>query len=170
MLYLNAINDAFPALALGLGEAERDVMKKPPRDPSEPILKREHWWSMAGYGALIAAPVFTAFLLALKVYRLDPPAAVTVSFLTLAFARLWHVFNMKDAAAPLLGNQVSRNRFVWGALVLCTGLILLAVYVPGLSAVLGTARPGPAGWLLAGGMSFAPLVLGQAAHLALRCR
>jgi Ca2+-transporting ATPase len=170
ILYLNAINDAFPALALGLGEAERDVMHRPPRDPSEPILQQAHWWSMAGYGALIAAAAFTAFLLALNVYRMGPPGAVTVSFLTLAFARLWHVFNMKDPAAPLLRNQVTGNRFVWGALVLCTGLILLAVYIPGLSGVLDTARPGPAGWMLAGGMSLVPLVLGQAAHLALRRR
>jgi Ca2+-transporting ATPase len=168
ILYLNAINDAFPALALGLGEAEQGIMRKPPRDPEEPILKRSHWWAMTGYGGLIAASVLGGFLLALWVFGLQEQQAVTVSFLSIAFSRLWHVFNMKDVQTPLLRNQVTANKFVWGALGLCVVLILLAVYVPGLSDILGTARLPVTGWLLVGGWSFVPLILGQVAHLIAR--
>jgi Ca2+-transporting ATPase len=87
--------------------------------------------------------------------------AVTVSFLTLAFAQLWHVFNMRDQDSSLLRNEVTRNPFVWGALVLCTGLLLLAVYLPVLADVLKVVHPGLKGWALVLVMSFVPLVVGQ---------
>jgi Ca2+-transporting ATPase len=112
ILYLNAINDAFPALALGLGEAEEGIMDRPPRDPEEPILTRRHWFALGAYGALIAAAVLGAFFLALEVLGFSRTAAVTVSFLSLALSRLWHVFNMRERRTGVFANQVMRNR--WG--------------------------------------------------------
>jgi Ca2+-transporting ATPase len=61
-------------------------------------------------------------------------------------------------------NEVTRNPWVWGAIILCVGLLVAAVYVPILSKVLGTVEPGAEGWLLVVGMSLAPLLLGQAAR------
>ncbi|MBW2215506.1 MAG: cation transporting ATPase C-terminal domain-containing protein [Deltaproteobacteria bacterium] len=39
-------------------------------------------------------------------------------------------------------NEVTRNPWIWGAVILCTGLLVAAVYVPILSEVLGTKRGG----------------------------
>ena len=86
---------------------------------------------------------------------------MTVSFLTLAFAQLWHVFNMRERGSYLLRNEITRNRYVWGALLLCIGLILIAVYVPGLSTVLRVTDPGLSGWSLIVGASLFPLAVGQ---------
>jgi Ca2+-transporting ATPase len=58
-------------------------------------------------------------------------------------------------------NGIVRNPYVWGALALCTGLLLAAVYVPGLSMVLRLVDPGPSGWLLIAGMSLVPVFVGQ---------
>jgi Ca2+-transporting ATPase len=91
--------------------------------------------------------------------------AVTITFMTLGFTRLWHVFNMRDRDSGLLRNEISRNPYVWGALVFCTGLLLIAVYVPLLSTVLQTADPGVNGWLLIMGMSLLPLIIGQVVKL-----
>jgi Ca2+-transporting ATPase len=55
ILYINLVNDAFPALALGVGEGEPALMKRPPRPAKEPILARRHWLAIAGYGLVIAA-------------------------------------------------------------------------------------------------------------------
>jgi magnesium-transporting ATPase (P-type) len=87
--------------------------------------------------------------------------AVTVSFLTLAFAQLWHVFNMRDSGSGFLRNEVTRNLYVWGALALCTVLLLGAVYLPVLSMVLDTVDPGSEGWPLIISTSFLPLAAGQ---------
>ena len=161
ILYLNAINDAFPALALGMGKAGHGIMKKPPRDPGEPIMGRRQWYETLWYGALIAAAVLTGFMLALYHFDLGKEAAVTVSFLSLALGRLWHVFNMRDIDSTFFRNRILTNPYVIGALVLCTGLILMAVYIPILSQVLKVAIPGTTGWILLLVTSIVPLIVGQ---------
>jgi Ca2+-transporting ATPase len=161
ILFLNVINDVFPALALGVGEGNPQQMQHPPRDKREAILTQDHWLAIAVYGIVIAAVVLGSFFLCLHVLGYETNQAVTVSFLTLAFGRLWHVFNMRDDDAPLLRNEVTTNPYIWGALVLCTGLLLLAVYIPGLAGVLGVVNPGWQGWGLILGISLIPLVFGQ---------
>ncbi|MBE9047480.1 cation-transporting P-type ATPase [Pleurocapsales cyanobacterium LEGE 10410] len=161
ILFLNAVNDVFPALALGVGAGNPTLMQRPPRDSHESILTTKHWWAIALYGLLIAVAVLGAFALALITFNFPEQKAVTVSFLTLAFGRLWHVFNMRDAGSGLIRNEISTNPYVWGALVICTGLLLSAVYLPGLSGALRTVNPGGHGWVLAIAMSFVPVVVGQ---------
>jgi Ca2+-transporting ATPase len=161
ILFLNLVTDVFPALALGVSEGENIVMERPPRDPKEPILTNDHWKAIGGYGFLITLSVLGVF--ALSLLRLDwgNAKAVTVSFLTLAFAQLWHVFNMRDSGSNILENEVTRNPYVWGALVLCTGLLLIAVYLPGLNDLLKTTDPGLQGWGLVLVASIVPLIVGQ---------
>ncbi|QID17537.1 HAD-IC family P-type ATPase [Nitrogeniibacter mangrovi] len=43
ILYLNLVTDVFPAFALGLGEGAPGVMRRPPRDPAEPIVGAAQW-------------------------------------------------------------------------------------------------------------------------------
>jgi Ca2+-transporting ATPase len=164
ILFLNLVTDVFPALALGVGEGDESIMRRPPRDPQESIVTRRHWWEIALYGGLITASVLVAFALAYAWLDAGDAQAVTIAFLTLAFAQLWHVFNMREAGSHLLRNEITANRFVWGALALCTGLLLAAVYLPVLSDVLGTVDPGWRGWLLVASASLAPLLAGPAVH------
>jgi len=161
ILYLNMIGDVFPALALGVGKGDASKMRRPPRDSEEPILTRGHWLAIVGYGFLIAASVLVAFRIALTSMGMDTGRAVTLSFLTLAFARLWHVFNMRDGGSPLLNNDITRNPFVWGSLGLCASLLVAAVYLPGISTALSMVPPGIDGWGVIFGMSLIPLLIGQ---------
>jgi Ca2+-transporting ATPase len=161
ILFLNLVTDVFPALALGVGEGNAAVMRRPARPPDEPIMTRGHWLGVGGYSLIITASVLGSLALALRWLQLDTPRAVTVSFLTLAFAQLWHVFNMRERGSGLLRNDLTANRAVWGALALCTVLLLLAVYLPGLSGILKLSAPGGRGWALVAVMSLVPLTAGQ---------
>ncbi len=163
ILFLNLVTDVFPALALGVGEGNPAVMERPARPPGEPIMNRGNWLSVGGYSLVITASVLGSLALALKWLQLPLRQAMTVSFLTLAFAQLWHVFNMRDRGSGVLRNDLTANRAVWGALVLCTGLLLLAVYLPGLSGILKLSGPGGRGWGLVAAMSLTPLTAGQIA-------
>jgi Ca2+-transporting ATPase len=162
ILFLNLVTDVFPALALGVGEGDPTVMKRPPRNPQESILRADHWWGVVGYGALITLSVLGAFWLALSRLDMSDQEAVTASFLTLAFAQLWHVFNMRGRGSRWLENDVVRNPFVWGALLLCTGLLVVAVYVPWVAEALDTRALTFTGWSVALSLSLVPLVVGQA--------
>jgi Ca2+-transporting ATPase len=170
ILFLNLVTDVFPALALGVGPGDPDVMQRRPRPAKESILTRDHWIAVTAYGVLITAAVLCAFAATLLWLEAGEQAAVTVSFLTLALAQLWHVFNMRDARAGLLRNDVVRNPWVWGALLLCLMLIAAATFVPLFAGVLGVVPlDGPA-WALVIGCSLVPLLVGQAALVLLRRR
>lgn len=142
-------------------------MRQPPRDPAEAIVDRPRWTLIGFLGAAITLSTLGAFWLALFWPRLPASDAVTIAFLTLALAQLWNVFNVRDPAGGLVRNDVTRNPYVWGALVLCLGLIAAALWQPGLSGVLGLPDPGMAGLTLAAVMSVLPLALGQILLLAM---
>jgi Ca2+-transporting ATPase len=161
ILFLNLVTDVFPALALGVGEGDPDIMKRPPRNPQESLVTRRHWITLGIYGSFITVSVLTAFALAFVWLDADYEQAVTISFLTLALAQLWHVFNMRDKGSKVFRNEITRNTYVWGALVVCVGLLLLAVYLQILALVLNLTDPGYEGWILIVTLSLVPLLIGQ---------
>ena len=161
ILFLNLVTDVFPALALGVGEGGSEIMQDPPRPKAEALLTGRHWVRLVGYGLVMSAAVLTGLAIALLVYEMDLERAVTVSFLILAGAQIGHVFNMVSPRSGFLINEVTRNPWVWGAVLLCIGLLAAAVYVPVLSRVLGTEDPGREGWILVFTLSLAPVVVGQ---------
>ncbi len=159
LLFLNLVTDVFPALALAFGEGDTRIMEQPPRPPDEPLLTRRHWRAIAGHGFWIAASVMTVFGIAIRVQDRAPTEAVTISFLTVAFAQLWLVFAMRAPGSPRLRNDVTRNPWVHGALVLCIALLLAAVYVAPAAHVLQLTPPDAAGWLLITIGSVVPLAV-----------
>ncbi len=162
ILFLNLVTDVFPALALGMGEGEETIMDRSPRNPEEPVLKQNHWIAIGLYGIVFTGSVLGALVLSLHWLQISEKQAVTISFLTLAFAQLWHVLNMRDYRTDLFVNDITKNNYVWGALVLCVGLLLGATYIRPLAGVLKIHPPGFSGWAIVFGMSLLPLVYGQA--------
>jgi Ca2+-transporting ATPase len=166
ILFLNLITDVFPALALGTCRTPQGIMLHPPRDPTDDVIMPRHWRRVAAWGGLITISVLTAFTLALGYFDYEAPQAVTIAFLTLALAQLWHVFNMRAEGSPVIKNEITTNRLVWGALLLCVGLLLLAVGMPMLSRVLHLEALDQTAWGLVLGFSVIPLALGQASAIA----
>ncbi len=154
ILFLNLITDVFPALALGAGEGPRDVMKRPPRPAGEPLIGRAAWIRIAVEASLIAAATLAVHLAALS--GVGGLAPTTAAFLTLALAQLWHVFAIHAPQERFWRSQVTRNRWVWGAIALSFALILLGLYVPPLADALALERPDAVGWAVILAASLAP--------------
>lgn len=162
ILFLNVLTDVFPALALGVGPGSGHEMDHPPRDPNESVLERRHWVETAGWAALLASCVLLSLKVAQHGLGLTEPEAVTVSFLTLAFGKLWFTFNLRRPESGLLRNEISTNPWLWAAIAFCSVLLLGAVYLPGLNQLLDTRELSWQAWALLLGMSFIPLPVGQA--------
>ncbi|NBC96295.1 MAG: HAD-IC family P-type ATPase, partial [Deinococcus-Thermus bacterium] len=161
ILYLNVLTDVFPALALAVGRGGDDVMDRPPRPSGESVLTARHWREIVGWSLVVAASVLGASAVATFAMGLPELQAITISFLTLAFGKLWFTFVLRAPGTGPLRNDVVRNPWVWAALALCIPLLLAAVYVPGLSDVLRTVQPGAGGWALLLGFSLIPFAVGQ---------
>jgi P-type Ca2+ transporter type 2C len=163
LLFLNLVTDVFPALALGLGDGTDNVMARPPRDPREPLLTRAHWLAITVHAGTMAATVLAAMSWGLH-RGLADERVVTMSFLTLAIAQLWHVFNMRAARSHTLANEVTSNPYLWGALALCAGLLLAAVTVPALSGALRLVSLTSVEWRMVALFSVLPLVVTELAR------
>jgi Ca2+-transporting ATPase len=161
ILFLNLVTDVFPALALGMGEGDPTLMEEPPRDSDVPIMTKRHWFSMSVYGVFIMIAVLTGMGLALNALDFGEAQATTISFLILAFAQLWHVFNMRENGTNIFVNGVTRNKYVWFALLICVALLLMAVYIPFLANLLSLVNPTLTGWLIVLAGSLAPMLIGQ---------
>jgi len=161
ILFLNLVTDVFPALALGVGEGESGIMKQPPREPDQSILAHKQWWGIALYGLIITVSVLGALFIAMDYLMLPVREAVTISFLTVALAQIWHVFNMRSGNSGFWVNTITRNPFVWLAIAICISLLLAALYIPALAGVLQVVPPDATGWLVVLLMSLLPLFLGQ---------
>jgi Ca2+-transporting ATPase len=161
ILFLNLVTDVFPAFALATGEGEADVLRRPPRDPREPLLGRPQWLFIAGYGALLTASTLAALVIGSLALGLEGDPLVSISFLTLAFAQLWHVLNMRGAGSPVFRNAVTLNPYVWMAVALCVAILLLAVYIPLVADALQVVAPDRSGWVLVMAASLAPLLVGM---------
>ncbi|WP_123024430.1 cation-translocating P-type ATPase [Mycolicibacterium stellerae] len=161
ILFLNLVTDVFPAFALASGEGDGDVLDRPPRRRGEPIIRPRLWRAMTCYGLAISASTLLSIVVAMHWLGFDAAATTTVSFLTIALAQLWHVFNMRGRGTGVLRNAVTTNRLVWGALALCLGLIVVAATVPVLATALQIEAIGARGWGLVLVCSLLPLAAGQ---------
>jgi Ca2+-transporting ATPase len=161
ILFLNLVTDVFPAFALATGEGEENVLRRPPRDPREPLLGRPQWLFIGSYGALLTASTLGALIIGSQSLGIKGEALVSISFLTLAFGQLWHVFNMRGRGSPVFRNAVTRNPYVWLAFALCVAILLLAVYIPLVADALQVVSPDLSGWVLVMAASVAPVLVGM---------
>ena len=161
ILFLNMVTDIFPALALGLGTGDLTVMQRPPRGPAKPMITGRDWVRMAFYSASITGAVVIAVGYGKVVLHSDDPTCNYIAFITLTFAQLFHVFNMSSPGSGFLNNEITRNKWVWMAVVICSGLILLVFAVPGLRLVLWLSTLSLKLWLVALAASLLPLIIFQ---------
>jgi Ca2+-transporting ATPase len=165
ILFLNMVTDVFPALALGLGKGDKTVMERPPRDPKLLIVSNKDWITISLYAAAMTLAVIVAVFYCNHTISTDSKIVNNVAFLTLAFAQLFHVFNMSSAHSNFFVNDITKNMFVWIALLICTTLLALVYTIPQMRSVLGLDVLSAQVWLVSILAGLIPLVLVQAYKL-----
>ncbi len=134
ILWINLITDTFPAIALGMEEAEPDIMRRPPRRPKESIFADGLGVDMAIEGLIIAALTIFSYFAG---HRLtfgswavaQSPAGMTMAFLTLAMTEIFHAFNMRSRRLSLFSQQ-RQNLWLWGTLAFSLAMTAAVVFVP----------------------------------------
>ncbi|MBC8155698.1 MAG: cation-transporting P-type ATPase [Bacteroidetes bacterium] len=135
ILFINIITDVFPALALGVGRDNRELMKQPPRDPKTPLMTTRDWRVAAVYALVMAGAVLGVYIYGTRQLGLSQPAGNTITFYSLALAQILHVFNLysgegRPSFRMMVDNEITRNRFVWIATTFCILVLVLTYYVP----------------------------------------
>ncbi|MDX1640241.1 MAG: cation-transporting P-type ATPase [Balneolaceae bacterium] len=158
LLFLNLLSDVFPALALGIGQGSPKIMEHDPKDPEEPIINKQNWLMIGLHGLILTIFIVGAYFFASFYWELSEEVCNNVAFFSLAFAQLWHVFDMREAEESIFDNQVTRNKYVWGAVVLCVIAIIASYYIPQINDVLSYQSLDINVWILIGITSFLPVI------------
>ncbi len=161
ILFLNMVTDVFPALALGLGKGDKSIMEEPPKDPKAPIISNKNWIEVILYAIAITLSVIIALIYCKQTINANSQVLNNVAFITLAFAQLFHVFNMASFHSNLFLNEVTKNKFVWIAILICSGLMILVYSLPQMRLVLRLVELPIQVWIVSLVASLIPLLAVQ---------
>jgi len=137
ILWMNLVTDGLPALALGVEPGEKDVMNRPPREPTRPILTRSTGVHILWVGMVMAVLALWAggsqyglfASTGLKVAS-DPETWRTMLFTTLVFSQLTLALAERSRRSSLFRIGLLSNRYMLIAVALTFCLQLAVVYVP----------------------------------------
>ena len=134
ILWINLITDTLPAIALGMEEAEKDVMRRPPRDRKESIFAGGLGFDIAFQGLIIAAVTVFSYFLGHRIESgvwaiADSPIGMTMAFLTLSMIEIFHSFNMRSRTESLFSLK-KQNRWLWGTLAFSLLVTAAVIFVP----------------------------------------
>ena len=130
LLWLNLVSDGAPALALGMEKGDPDIMKHPPRSPTEPVINRDMAIGIGVVGGVDALAILAVFYLALQRYPDQLVAAQTIAFATLCTSELIRAFTARSEYHSIFSIGVFSNRWMVWAVGVSFLLVLMVVYVP----------------------------------------
>lgn len=129
LLFINLVTDSLPAIAIGMEQAENDVLEEKPRDSKEGILTKQTMKQLVVQGTLIAIVTMIAFLYGLQI---NEASATTMAFSTLCLARLFHGSNCRSQHSlfhiGFFSNCASIFAFVIGFSLLAAILLVPALH------------------------------------------
>jgi Ca2+-transporting ATPase len=161
ILFLNLVTDIFPALALGLGKGNKLIMKMPPRKPQQPIVNKRDWFTINAYAVLLALPVMGVTWYCSYYLGYDAKLSNNISFFSMALSQLWHVLNLSSRKISFLNNEITRNKFIWAASLLCLAILAVFYFVSPLNNYVGFQMLSKSTWLIIAFTSIAPVFLIQ---------
>ncbi|MFB6365094.1 calcium-translocating P-type ATPase, SERCA-type [Paenibacillus elgii] len=150
ILWVNLVTDGLPAMALGVDQAEKDLMQQKPRLAKENIFARRLGWKIISRGILIGLCTLASFYITLKQGGDGPGSLVkaqTVAFVTLVMAQLIHVFDCRSSRSIFHRNPL-QNKWLVMAVVSSLLLMLPVLYVEKLQPIFKTVPLGVADWVL----------------------
>ncbi|UJF16507.1 cation-translocating P-type ATPase [Jeotgalibaca sp. MA1X17-3] len=137
LLWINLVTDVFPAIALGLEEAEEDIMEQAPRGNSSNFFSNGVMASLVYQGIYEGAITLFVFWLATFHYGWDLHIGEAMAFLTLGFIQLSHAFNCKSVFKSLFSIRPFGNKQFNLAILVSLVLMLVVVFTPGLNTIFG---------------------------------
>ncbi len=137
LLWINLITDCFPALALGMEDGEPDLMERPPRDSRDGIFAGGVGFDIAYQGLLttvitLASYFIGHFMESGKWEIVNSPDGMTMAFLTMSMAEIFHSFNMRSQRKSVFSLK-NHNKYLWGAMLGSLILTTAVIYIPFLS-------------------------------------
>ena len=132
ILWINLVTDSLPALALAEDEGARNIMKRKPNRASS-IFTKDVVTAITYQGILIGILTFIAFIAGIVTAQGEWAAKLstgqTMAFLTLTFAELFHVFNVRSNKDSMFYKGMFKNKLLLFAVIFNVCLTLGVIFI-----------------------------------------
>ncbi|MGD9817461.1 MAG: cation-translocating P-type ATPase [Desulfomonilaceae bacterium] len=193
LLWLNMVTDGAPALALAKEKGDPDVMMRPPRPKTEPIIHGPMRLGIVVQSVAQTAVTLGAFFLGL-LWTLQAtnsiPAdanpflflvnqdwtginirtAETMAFVTLSMCELFRAFTVRSERLSLFQIGVFSNMYLVWAVLLSLALLIMTVLIPHLNPIFNTNPLSFTEWQVVLGLAIVPAIVEEFTKLYLRKR
>ena len=141
ILWINLITDSLPALALGIGEEEKDAMSKSPRPKSEGLFANGLVVDVIVHGVLVALITVVAYFIGSYLEKSyfsfeHSSNGMTMAFITMSLTEVFHAFNMRSQKGSIFTIK-KQNILLWLSALVAIALTLIVVYVPFIKVLFG---------------------------------
>lgn len=166
LLWINLISDTFPAIALGMEDGEKDIMNRKPRSSKAGVFADCVGRDIIIQGLFLSVMVLLAYFIghgfetvaAGRGFIFEFPAerssvGITMAFLTLCAAKMFHIFNCRSRTASLF-TMKKQNMLIWGAFGVSMLLTVAVIYIPGLNDAFSCVPLSAAAFFTAIGLAF----------------
>ncbi len=156
LLWINLVTDSFPAIALGMKPAEKDIMNRKPNDSKKSIFADGLWEKIFVEGFMIGILTLFAFSLGNKLYGLQ--VGRTMAFISLSMLELVHSFNVRSKES-LFKAGLFKNKYLIGAFLIGTILQVGVVVIPKIADIFDVVLLNNKQWIYTAIISILPLVI-----------
>lgn len=160
LLWINLVTDTFPAIALGVEPAEKDVMTYKPRGRNSNLFSGGVLSSVIYQGILQGGITLFVYAMAIQFpvhagdYNAIHADALTMSFATLGLIQLFHAFNVKSIHQSLFKVGPFRNKQFNLAIVVSFLLLAATIVIPGFNNLFHVSHLDGYQWAIVGISSF----------------
>ena len=130
LLFINLITDCLPAIALGMEDGEKDIMKRKPRDTKEGVFARGLGFGVIYQGIAVAGLTLLSYFLGRYAFGDNNGSLGTsMAFLTLSMSEIFHSFNMRSLNGSIFTIK-KQNLVLWGAGIIAAAATIVVLQVP----------------------------------------
>jgi len=135
ILWINLVTDGLPSLALAGEPAEKDIMQRAPRAPSESVFAHGLWQHIVWVGLLMGA---IALITQAWAYHTGSAHWQSMVFTVLSLSQLGHVLAIRSERLSLFSQGPFSNRGLFGTVALTFVLQMATLYWPALNPIFKT--------------------------------
>ncbi len=147
ILWVNMITAITLALALAFEPSEKQIMKRPPRDPKEPILSGLLVWRILFVSTIIILGTFGLFLWE-RLHGASIEKARTVAVNTLVMFEIFYLFNTRSLKDPIYRlRDLTGNPYVYLAILFVLGAQMIFTYTAPIQRLFGNAAIPALAWV-----------------------
>ena len=154
LLWINLVTDSLPAIALGLENPEKDIMKRKPVNSKKGIFADGLWNKIIVEGIMIGMFTLVAFSIGNKYYGLE--VGRTMAFLSIGLLELIHSFNIKSEKS-IFESGFFENKYLIGSFILGIFIQTIVVIIPFLANVFEVVPLNGVQWIITIAISLLPI-------------